>query len=1026
MTEKDIEQHLIDILCEQHNQWTYRKELKNETDLWNNLRDHINRINLNRLNNIKLSDIEFDNLKTSFLKNTSTPFNASRWLRGENGYASLKISADPIRGVNYLTLDLFSNKDICGGSSSYEVVNQISVNNGKHRGDVTLLINGLPMIQIELKAEYGKNGYMQAFDQLQHYAEEGFFNGIFATTQIFVVSNKVVTKYFARPYLNEKKGFQSIQNFLFNWRTFDNKNVDDLFSFAKQALSIPMAHELISKYSILINNKNESQGLMVLRPYQIHAIQKIQEGVSKHEGGFIWHATGSGKTITSFVATKLLAQHSNNVARTIMIVDRIDLDDQTVAEFTKFASEYQTGNSKHENALVVATNNVNELSKALLSDKNRTSIVITTIQKLNFLIKKIRTKNLEKFEKLKSEHLVLIVDECHRAVTDEAMREIKKILPRSTWFGLTGTPLFEENKRAELGNFAQTTNQQYGPLLHSYTTKNAISDRSVLSFQVEYHNTLTKDSEDELYMLANKITSTNNIDSVPQIEKENSIPSTAYEDKKHIRHMLDAIFKRNSLISKFKFANGYPTMSAILTTNSILQAKRIYDMIIDLKKHCRLINGRFNEKSDRIDDKDFPRIAITYSLASDEYSQMSDQRTEVEDIIMDYNQLYDTNFSYDSIDKYVKNVNKRLARKELKYQKDGQWIDLVIVVDRLLTGFDSPLIQTLYVDRELKWHKLLQAFSRTNRKAIGKTNGMIVTFRKPITMKKNVADSIRLFSNDDLSWDELTPREFKEVLNDYENTKLKFEEYFEQFKKHGSDNLNNTVDLVKSFAKLDNLTSALKSYDELDEKTNHSNNLYLQEHEGLINNLKRELKDLRDLSDDILETIADIEFTSERDTFKEEINLRYIDDLLEDIVKKKDLTDKALAINKLDEQIKNKAIFVQDVYRKIYSEVTPTTQESIPNIKRKYFSDAINDLIKQLADSLKVPFDLIRKSINAYTLENEDDIPHILEIYKEMNENWTNEELLEHFNESRRKLSQIIRQKTLETINKITKLEGEI
>lgn len=275
---------------------------------------------------------------------------------------------------------------------------------------------------------------MQAFDQIKRYAiEDGFFNGIYGATQLFIISNKVDTRYFARPSQNTVEAYDRMKKFLFNWRKADNTPVPDLFDFAREVLKIPGAHELISQYTILVDDQKSQKYLMVLRPYQIHAIKKIREQAGKHEGGYIWHATGSGKTITSFVATKLLAQNSVGVDRTVMVVDRTDLDAQTQDEFTKFASEFHTGQTSGNsvsNTLIVGIKNQRELRDSLLSKKNNNTILVTTIQKLSAAIraaqKESEAEGTNRFEKLRKEHIVFIVDEAHRAVSDEEMKHIKK------------------------------------------------------------------------------------------------------------------------------------------------------------------------------------------------------------------------------------------------------------------------------------------------------------------------------------------------------------------------------------------------------------------------------------------------------------------------------------------------------------------------------------------------------------------------------------------------------------------------
>src|SRR5699024_8532468 len=260
---------------------------------------------------------------------------------GENGVAQILLEREDGKKV---TLEAFRNKDISGGTSSYEVVQQVVPDSSRvDRGDVSLLINGLPLIHIELKKESAKDGFMQAYYQIQRYAEDGFFKGIYATTQIMVISNKVDTRYFARPSEDTAEAYAQMKKFLFNWRTEDNQTVPDLFDFTRTVLRIPDAHELISQYTILVDDQKNQKFLMALRPYQIHAIRKIRQKAAQHDGGFMSQRTGSCTTITSCVATKLLARTATGVGCTVMVRPRKDLDAQTQDEFTTFASASHTG-----------------------------------------------------------------------------------------------------------------------------------------------------------------------------------------------------------------------------------------------------------------------------------------------------------------------------------------------------------------------------------------------------------------------------------------------------------------------------------------------------------------------------------------------------------------------------------------------------------------------------------------------------------------------------------------------------------
>ena len=1058
MREHEIEKKLIGILTTEQNQWTYRKDLKTEVDLWNNLRRHIDRINKRVLADVPLTDNEFELLKSRFRALTQNPFNASQWLRGENGVAAITIEREEVT-KGRITLDIFSNKDICGGISSYEVVHQILPDEDRvMRGDVTLLINGLPVIHIELKTEYAKDGYMQAFDQIKRYAESGYFNGIYATVQIFVISNKVATKYFARPPSNEASAFDFVRKkkHLFNWRTPENENIDGLFDFTKKVLTIPMAHELVSRFTVLVDDKKKQKFLMVLRPYQIHAIKAISKQASVRpldgKGGFIWHATGSGKTITSFVATKLLAQTSVGVDRTVMILDRQDLDEQTRKEFGKFASEYQTGMSSGDavsNTLIVEINNSRELLNELVKKKNNDKILIASIQKMSAANRKIQDSEVKakKYERLKDQHIVFIVDECHRAVSDEQMKEIQKLLPKSTWFGLTGTPILEENQKQEKGTFARTTYQQYGDKLHAYTTKNAMDDKSVLGFQVEYFSTLASDTEEEIYhakMLEkypNK-DSSEMLKSLSDVEKEELISSDLYEDDAHIEAMLLKIFKRPNIITKFKVREGYPTMSGILTTHSIAQAKRIYNKLQKMKQAGTLINGKFSSPQHQLIDEDFPRVAITYSMSTDQAEMLANEE-EMKEIIAEYNRLFKSNESINDISKFNRNVNNRLARKDAQYQKDGNWLDLVIVVDRLLTGFDAPTIQTLYVDRELKYQKLLQAFSRTNRTYGGKDFGMVVTFRKPHTMKENVANSIRLFSDDDQNWEDLNPRDYAEILAEFEDAYTTYEEAESNHLDQPND-LKMKVAQVKAFGFLEKSYKALISYDEYNNADDGEEADYerlapmtntMSAKNGVCENLKVEIREIieaRNLenADEIIELLLEIEFSAERDaSAKDDIDSLYIKTLLDDA-----LANKAGAEEKLKEKLEaaGKSEEVKTVYADIlasssYSHMmVKEAPASVDYITSEYINNEIDRIIELTAKKFKISTSILKDSFHVYD-EKKDDIPYIDIIADEMEKAWKKDAFEDAFNERYRRRKPFVEahwKKVIQT--RLLPLRGEL
>lgn len=1022
-SEQMIENQFIQILSEKENQWTYRPDLKSEDALWQNFRGHLNRINLSLLEDKLLTDKEFNQVKVEFSRLTGTPFLASQWLRGENGVAQISLEREDGQGI---TLEAFRNKDISGGTSSYEVVHQVVPDTNRiDRGDVSLLINGLPIIHIELKKESAKDGFMQAYHQIQRYAEDGFFKGIYATTQIMVISNKVDTRYFARPIEDTPEAYKRMKKFLFNWRTEDNQTVPDLFDFTRTVLRIPNAHELISQYTILVDDQKNQKFLMALRPYQIHAIRKIREKAAQHEGGFIWHATGSGKTITSFVATKLLAQNSIGVDRTVMVVDRTDLDAQTQDEFTKFASEYHTGQTSGKtvsNTLIVGIKNQKQLTQKLLSSKNNNTILVTTIQKLSAAMRSAKRESEEKgsnqFEKLRKEHIVFIVDEAHRAVSDEEMRKIKKILPNSTWFGLTGTPIFEENQKQENGTFARTTSQQYGPLLHSYTTKNAMDDGAVLGFQVEYHSLISEEDQEAV------VVNVNNGELIDDpFEQEKLLPRELYEKDEYIRKMLQKIFNRRSIVKKFNVKNGFPTMSAILTTHSIQQAKRIYQLLKEMKADGSLFSGQNFDKRHQLIDKDFPRVAITFSTNPDQLEK-NKQDDELVAIMEDYAHQFDVS-PYQDEKLYNQNINKRLARKEKQYQTDGQWLDFVIVVDRLLTGFDSPTIQTLYVDRELNYQKLLQAFSRTNRIYTGKESGTIVTFRKPFTMKENVQRTFRLFSNEHQDFDQLIPREYEEVKKEFRDLSSLYAQAELDLSENPND-LKTMIEQVSAYQKLEKSYKALRSYDQYEEEVEEFSGVVnqLPQYQGKTENVKAQIKEIieeeAEMDDDFDNLLQEITFSSQLNaTHKDIVDSFYINQLLKAIQ-----DNEKGAVEKFEKEIQQKDPMIQQMYHDLKDQLVKTAEDiDITQLKETSIQKEIQKRLQQESDEFGLSLEFLQSAMNEYQKE-QTTIPYLTHLLDSMS--ISKEEFETKTGEKYRRRTKVIEERLKQQFEHIQKWKEEL
>ena len=535
--EKIIEEKLIDQLVYGESQWIYREDLKTEEDLWKNFKYILEQNNKDRLNGEPLSDAEFAQVKNQL--QFSSFYKAGEWLVGENGKVMVHIQRDTER----LHLVVMNHEHIAGGSSVYEVINQysalktddVNASARDRRFDVTLMINGLPMIHIELKNR--QHSYMDAFRQIKKYISEGKFTGIFSAVQMFVVSNGVDTKYFAAASDTELN-----PKFMSGWVDAENNPVSDYIDFAKSVLCIPKAHEMIARYTVL---DEDAKRLILLRPYQIHAIESIREASKKSKSGFVWHTTGSGKTLTSYKATRNLLMDIPAIDKAIFLIDRKDLDTQTTMAFQAYAN--------NDLVDVDETDNVNDLKKKLKSDDRQ--VIVTTIQKMQILISKRLQEGTTDYSKIKNLKIAFVVDECHRAVTPKTKRELERFFGRSLWYGFTGTPRFAENPYPQMGDLPRTTEELYGKRLHKYTIQNAIHDNAVLGFQVEHNG--PKNMEDET-------------------------SASAYDNETHMLRVLDIIL--NKSFHKLGFQNGKgQTYEGLLTTSSIQVAQKYYELLTNTK-----------------------------------------------------------------------------------------------------------------------------------------------------------------------------------------------------------------------------------------------------------------------------------------------------------------------------------------------------------------------------------------------------------------------------------------------------------
>lgn len=575
--------------------------------------------------------------------------------------------------------------------NEFQVANQITVEGRKKcRYDVTILVNGLPLVQIELK----KRGVelKQAYNQVQRYHKTSF-HGLFDYIQLFVISNGVNTRYFAN---NPNGGYK----FTFNWTDKNNRPFNDLNMFANFFLDKCTLGKIISKYIVLHEGE---KCLMVLRPYQYYAVEEIINRVENtNKNGYIWHTTGAGKTLTSFKAAQLVSE-IDGVDKVLFVVDRHDLDTQTQSEYEAF-----------EPGAVDGTDNTYELIKRLSGDSK---IIITTIQKLNCAV--TRDYYNKHLQEIRDEKVVMIFDECHRSHFGDCHKNIVHFFSNLQIFGFTGTPIFAENAKQE-----HTTAEVFGECLHKYLIKDAIADENVLGFLVEYYTGNT---------------------------------TTDYENEARMREIAQFILNN---YDKSTFDGEYNALFAIQSVPMLL---RYYQIFKELNPQIR-IGAIFTYAANA--DQDDEQTGMNQGFVSKKVDA-----DKLQEIMNDYNRMFGTGFSTDNFSAYYDDVNERMKKRK----KEMKSLDLLLVVGMFLTGFDAKRLNTLYVDKNLEYHGLLQAFSRTNRILNEKKRfGKIVCFRD---LKVNVDAAIKLFSNNEPS--EFIVREpFEKVRKELN---LKMEEFLKKY-----------------------------------------------------------------------------------------------------------------------------------------------------------------------------------------------------------------------------------------------------
>ena len=740
--ESDFEEALIKILSEKG--WE-KEVLKNysEQDLlqnWANILFENNR-DIDRLNDYPLTDGEMQQILEQ-IKNLRTPLKLNGFINGKSVSVIRDNPDDKLHFGKEVSLKIYDRREIAAGQSRYQIVQQpkfptkLKILNDR-RGDLMLLINGMPVIHIELK----KSGVpvSQAYHQIEKYSGEGIFSGLFSLVQIFVAMEPNETVYFANPGPDGKFN----PDYYFHWADYNNEPINEWDKVASTLLSIPMAHQLIGFYTVA----DDSDGVLkVMRSYQYFAASAISDKVSKTKweagnqlGGYVWHTTGSGKTMTSFKSAQLIAS-SKDADKVIFLMDRIELGTQSLKEYRGFADE---------NESVQATENTGVLITKLKSTDPADTLIVTSIQKMSNIKDEAGGLKASDIEYINGKRIVFIVDEAHRSTFGDMLITIKTTFPKAIFFGFTGTPIQDENQKKK-----NTTTTVFGNELHRYSIADGIRDKNVLGFDpykvltfkdkdvrkvVALEKAKAQTEEEAIsdpikskvyykYMDASQVGMVGHFDNKGDYIKgiEDYIPNVQYQTEEHTTTVVKDILENWVTLShNSKF-------HAIFATSSIPEAINYYRMIKEMKPELK-VTALFDPNIDNGGGVAFKEAGLV-------------------EIIEDYNERYGQDFTIPTFANMKKDIAARLAHKkpyERIANEPEKQIDLLIVVDQMLTGFDSKWINTLYMDKVLLYENIIQAFSRTNRLfGPDKPFGTIRYYRKPHTMERNINAAVKLYSGD--------------------------------------------------------------------------------------------------------------------------------------------------------------------------------------------------------------------------------------------------------------------------------------
>ena len=738
--ESDFENVLIEILS--HKGWekdviTYPTE-KDLLANWASILYDNNR-GIDRLGDYPLTDGEMQQIVEQ-IASLRTPLKLNGFINGKTVSITRDNHLDTLHFGKEVSLKIYDRREIAAGQSRYQIVKQPQFPTkskilSDRRGDLMLLINGMPVIHIELK----KSGVSvsQAYHQIEKYSDNGIFSGLFSLIQIFVAMEPEETVYFANPGFDGKFN----KDFYFHWADFNNEPINDWQKIAGSLLSIPMAHQLIGFYTVA----DESDGVLkVMRSYQYYAANAISDRVSKIDwqchngrGGYVWHTTGSGKTMTSFKSAQLIA-NSKDADKVLFLMDRIELGTQSLQEYRHFAEE---------NESVQATENTGVLVSKLKSNDPADTLIVTSIQKMSNIYGDADGLNAHDIELMNAKKIVFIIDEAHRSTFGEMLETIKNTFPLALFFGFTGTPIHEENQKKQ-----NTTSTVFGDELHRYSIADGIRDKNVLGFD-PYRVLTYKDKDLRIAVALEQAKALNEAEALadPQKNKvfykflrdvkmagftdasgsyikgiEDYLPQSQYERSEHRQKVVEDIVCNWLTLSQ----NG--KFHGLFATSSIPEAIEYYRLLKAQKPELK-ITALFDSNIDNNGEVKFKEDGLV-------------------EIIEDYNERYGRDFSIPTYALFKKDIAARLAHKTPHKRIENspeQQLDLLIVVNQMLTGFDSKWINTMYIDKVLHYENIIQAFSRTNRLfGPDKPFGTVRYYRLPHTMEQNINNAVKLYSGD--------------------------------------------------------------------------------------------------------------------------------------------------------------------------------------------------------------------------------------------------------------------------------------